>query len=357
MEKKRNGNIGLLKFLFCLMVICLHTNSLAKNNEFILFKTGNIAVEFFFIVSGYFLAQRALKEKYNKTNIGKETIQFIWKKIKSFAPYLLLAFIVELTLRIIFTDISLYQLANSIWNLLLLQVAGFNKYIINIPIWYLSAMLISMAILYPIIKKYKYNYIYLFSPLIVILGLGWLFHDYTSLYSPFTWIFLISKGLLVGFITLNIGAIIYCLNECFIKIKFTKVAKALLTLFEVLGYSFIFLVSFFVERASMYSFHLLLLLIPLILISLSGHTLGQKYLSNSFVYYLERLSLPMYICHHMFVQIVYYFRFFENFSYYTNAFIVIGTTIVVSIILMKLVTKLEKNNYYLDKIKKIFIEE
>jgi len=50
----------------------------------------------------------------------------------------------------------------SIWELLLIGNVGFETKTINGVMWYLSSMLSCMFILYPLLKKYKYNYIYIF---------------------------------------------------------------------------------------------------------------------------------------------------------------------------------------------------
>ncbi len=55
--KKHNGVIGLWKFIFCLLIVVLHTGIGIPNR---IFKFGSIGVEFFFLVSGYLLAKSAV---------------------------------------------------------------------------------------------------------------------------------------------------------------------------------------------------------------------------------------------------------------------------------------------------------
>lgn len=61
MKSKHNGIISLWKFIFCIVIIGFHLNAIQhyKNTNFG-FLYGSIAVEFFFIVSGYLLAKKAL---------------------------------------------------------------------------------------------------------------------------------------------------------------------------------------------------------------------------------------------------------------------------------------------------------
>lgn len=50
-KKKHNGIISFWKFMFSIMIVIFHSENLAFNTDYILFKDGAIAVEFFFIVS------------------------------------------------------------------------------------------------------------------------------------------------------------------------------------------------------------------------------------------------------------------------------------------------------------------
>lgn len=64
MQDKRNYEINLFKFLFSMVVLLFHGNDLipveVRESGFGLFMNGSIAVEFFFIVSGYFFAVSCL---------------------------------------------------------------------------------------------------------------------------------------------------------------------------------------------------------------------------------------------------------------------------------------------------------
>ena len=49
MKKMRNGNIELLRFLFCADIVLYHAGFLPR---------GYVGVEFFFMVTGFFLADK-----------------------------------------------------------------------------------------------------------------------------------------------------------------------------------------------------------------------------------------------------------------------------------------------------------
>jgi len=58
MEKKRNGEIEFLRFVFAVVVVIFHFNSSFNLNAF---HWGRLGVEFFFMVTGVLLAMSAKK--------------------------------------------------------------------------------------------------------------------------------------------------------------------------------------------------------------------------------------------------------------------------------------------------------
>ncbi len=82
-NKRHNGIISFWKFMFSLLVVFKHSANMASNTDNILFLYGSIAVDFFFVISGYFMTKSALKNNTDKNTIGKDTIIYIIKKVKS----------------------------------------------------------------------------------------------------------------------------------------------------------------------------------------------------------------------------------------------------------------------------------
>ena len=90
--------------------------------------------------------------------------------------------------------------------LIKLKQFGFNSPVHPSSVWYLSVMLMSMAILYPIVKKHKENFICICSPVIAILIMGYLAHNFTGINQSYlTWNKLVSTGTLRGFAEINLG--------------------------------------------------------------------------------------------------------------------------------------------------------
>lgn len=160
-NKRHNGIISFWKFMFSLLVVFKHSANMASNTDNILFLYGSIAVDFFFVISGYFMTKSALKNNTDKNTIGKDTIIYIIKKLKAFFPYILISFIIALMVKNWTMPLNISQKINSIWNLFLLEISGIRYTNVLEQTWYISAMIVSMMIIYPCIKKFGKNYIYI----------------------------------------------------------------------------------------------------------------------------------------------------------------------------------------------------
>ena len=174
MKEKHNGEIGLWKFIYCLMIIILHYTVNAKSSVRFGFAGGSIGVEFFFIVSGYLLGKKALKvKKYD--SVGKETYEYIKKRIKGIYPLYIIILLFTFIGFLIIKNYKFYQILNFIWDFLFLRNAGLKYSTLIYVGWYLSVLFIMSLILYPLVVKYKENFLYLIGPVIILLVGGFLF--------------------------------------------------------------------------------------------------------------------------------------------------------------------------------------
>lgn len=358
--KKHNGVISFWKFMFSLMIIIYHGHKFsASPNDNILLAMGSIGVEFFFIVSGYLMAKTALNKKDDKNlkDLGLETLQFIWKKFKVFFPYLLVCFICGLIVKGIYDNLTLRDYILSIFDLFLLRMAGFRETVVNGATWYISAMFICMLILYPLIRKYKYNFVYICCPIIIIFLCGWMYQNHGSLRAPDLWIGFAYKGVIRAFIELCLGALIYPITEKIKKIEFTKIGKILISIIEIFGFIIPFILSQFIEKATRYDYIMLIILSISIILAFSDKTLDQNLFNKKIIFYLEKLSLPMYVSHTFIRTFVNKSSYTLDLSYYGKMGIYIILTFIISIIMMHIIEKLRKKQFYIPKLKKVLVGE
>lgn len=355
---KHNGIISLWKFLFAIVIVFFHTEMFYPGYNNVFFRGGYIAVEFFFIVSGFYFAKSILsEEKTNNNNLGEETVKFLLYKIKSIIPYLCIIFIISTIILVLNTpSIKIKDIINSTWELLLLKGLGFRSTTRVGQWWYLSALFVSMGIFYPIIRKYKENFILCWSPLIVLLSLGYLCHNWLGLNHAYgIWDKFCYTGIIRAIAEMNIGFIIFMINKKFKNINYTKLGKGLLT---ILGESLLMIVLFIISFISFpkhYDYIMLLLIAIAITIFVSEKTYEYEILSNKFFYYLERISLPIYINHMTIIYFVRYYKPFSNMFCMTQSVISVIISIIFSIIEFEIIKKLKKKQT-LEKLKKIFIK-
>ncbi len=351
--KKHNGIISFWKFMFTLLIIAGHIKIHGKfEGQFL--EAYTIGVEFFFLVSGYLMTKNALKK--NNEELGKTTFDYIFKKVKVFFPYILLAFSFGLILNTIRYKLKKYEIIGTIWDMLLLRMAG-AKYFMGVHgvTWYISAMLICMIILYPLLIKYKKNFIYIGAPLIVFVVGGYIAHIYGNISKPTEWCGIVYKGTLRAFFELALGSIIFLVSEKIGNTNFNLLGRIMLTIIEIVGFSSIFFVINLKDSHTKYDFIMILILFISISIAFSEKSLLQKFSNNKYFYFLERISLPMYLNQTWVMDLYYYFFDKQGLSYlklYQNILILIPAIFIVALI-TEPVVKLMKNGFNI--IKKLFI--
>lgn len=357
MDNKRNGIVSLWKFIFSIIIAFFHTTKLYPDLSNRIFKGGYIGVEFFFLISGVYFAKKILESKTSKKeNIGEYTMKFVYSAIKNLIPYIIISFIAIMAITAYFDSFSKRELVNSIWYLTLFRQLGFYSINVTNHLWYLTALLLSYMILCPLIKKYKENFIYIFSPLIVLLGLGYLNHTCGSLNISYgNWDLICYNGMFRAIIEINIGMIIYIIIKKIKEIKFTKIGEILLTLCGEGGLILVLIGTHIADKPGVYDYFYLLLMFISIIIITSEKTLELKVLSNKFVYFLEKLSIPIYINHVPIILLVYYLNI-NTVSPEILAIIAITSTTIISIVEYIIIEKI-KDKKPLNILKKIFIKE
>ena len=174
MAKTRNNLVELARFLFSLLVVGYHVQMAWAGDNLSIFEGGALAVEFFFLISGYFLARSI--EKIGTTEglrILPETGKFMWGKVKGILPVHFVA-IVGIVIVILITRLSSASemILNGLPSVFLVHMAAvwngsFNLALI-VPEWYLSAMLVTMLFLFPIGVMLRRKFKGVFTTLILI---------------------------------------------------------------------------------------------------------------------------------------------------------------------------------------------
>ena len=240
---QKNGFIYFLKFLFSIIILIFHGRAFASNTKNIWFLYGYIGVNFYFIVSGFMFMNSIIKKNEEKINNYLGALKFLVHKLKPFILKLLLTFIFSyiilyhgnlLNFKKIFSD-------GLIAELLQISSVGYT-YSLNASWWYLSVMFIIMFLIYPLVNKHKINFVYYFSPILILLTLGIVKYTNIAIDQHSSIKIFLMNGFYLGIIYLNLGMIAYCLSKILKeKLNMNKITCIVITFFELLGYAFILL--------------------------------------------------------------------------------------------------------------------
>ena len=153
-SSKRVGEMEFLRFVFSVIIVLHHSRNF-MGNETSLFLNGAFAVEFFFILSGFLMMKSVSRMNTQPDNLGVETAQFVKKKYLSLCPDMILSWVIGAVATALISQEALHTvgkiLREGIWELGLLTMTGIRMTTVNDAVWYLSSMLLCMAVLYPIL--------------------------------------------------------------------------------------------------------------------------------------------------------------------------------------------------------------
>jgi len=228
--RRRNITIDLMRSVFA-VVIMIHHSRYVLGDDDCMFLGGSFAVEFFFLVSGYLMMESIARELQRNTllqtadmanplsgqeaaGLGTQTLSFLKRKIKAFLPEFttawLIGFIVAAAAKT-YTGSSLTL--GALWGyfkdyffeLVLVRMTGVYTGGVDGATWYLSSMLLCMAILYPLIKRYPDYMGKVGVWLIALLLLGYMCQTDGHPRSPGKWLGYVFKGNLRAMAELCLG--------------------------------------------------------------------------------------------------------------------------------------------------------
>jgi len=156
MVVQRNNLVELARFLYSLLVVGYHVQMTWAGTKLSVFEGGALAVEFFFLISGYFLARSVERiSSKDKSNIYVEYCRFMWGKLKALLVVHIVA-IIAVIIVILCTKLDSAGdiIVNGLPSMFLIHMiivwnSSFNLALI-VPEWYLSSMLVTMAFMVPI---------------------------------------------------------------------------------------------------------------------------------------------------------------------------------------------------------------
>lgn len=302
-DGKRNGAVDFWKFVFSVVIMCFHSLYFAGSEKYVFYDGANM-VEYFFLVSGYFMAASIMRERPQAMGepVWKRTWQFLLHKIAGMCPEYYIAWAVSFLIKqiaggLLPLDLIAKHLIVSVWELLFLRMAGFNDYNANGATWYISAMLCAMLLLLPFFYKNREFFLHVLAPVLAIGILGYLYATGKTLRGNTDWMGFCYKGLLRAMGVLCLGCVCYLACQKIRDLQLTVFAKALLSLTEMGGCLFA-LYWTFGHATSKMQFLILLLFAAAVTVSCSHQGLLAPLYDNAVSYWLGRFSFPLFLSHH-----------------------------------------------------------
>ena len=162
--KNKAVSIEGLRFVFMIVIAIWHFGRINP------FTHGYIAVDFYFLLSGYLLYGSYVRHKY-------DALKYTVEKLKRFYPEYIFVFIIAflMKLKLLLRDSdALTVFLNAISEGLLINSVGIFSGGVNQPAWYLSVLLVGGGLLYAILHGNKKVAISIIFPLFVLLAYTYL---------------------------------------------------------------------------------------------------------------------------------------------------------------------------------------
>ena len=291
----RNGRIELLRFWARISIVAYHFEWLYVGSAkwFIHYY---IWVEFFFCLTGFFLAFNATKTSQGDEFSG---CKYVWKEFKKLYPLYVVGFLFSVLTS---GDSLCVALWKGKWELLLLSVFDFEEgtaiYNKGGAVSYIGAMLFVSLIFYYLIRYKKRLYVSVVSVICVLIGYAYIINNYGTISAWFQYNGVFSAGIIRAAAGMSVGAMAYLIHSLhsgwpawlkrFIQGMGCMCVVGLTIKGELITYSdVIFMVFVF----------------AIWLVACYEDPLTNKPLLNRFFVFLGKLSYPIFLFHYGIIQV------------------------------------------------------
>ena len=301
---QRESSIDLIKFFLSIVIVFYHFGLVVQG--------GYLAVEGFFMISGYLMMRSMYRADREETLRSDATVRFVWHKYSAiFLPLLFSAIFGFLIYECLIFARAPRQILKNIPLLLFeifpLQVAGFGGYCATGVSWYLSALFLCSALLHPFAKRDPERFSLTACPLIALLGYGLLCVQFSHLDAPCEWMLgLVCSGLVRGLAGICAGCLLYTFVARSKNRPAPSItARALFTCLEVLGWGFVLVCMIYKPylRTSM-DFVAVAALFGVLYIALSQRSLFSLVIHHKWTGVLTQISMYAFLNHYAWNQYV-----------------------------------------------------
>ena len=339
-SKPRNNLVELGRFVYSLLVLGYHVQFSYSDDEVDFFENGALAVEFYFLLSGYFLA-RSLEKlvKDEKTGFFMKVYNFMKNKITALLNVHFLSIVVVIIIILCFDTSNFWDIfLPGIPSIFFVQMAivwsgDFNKALI-IPEWYLSAMLFCMLFMVIIFLLLGQNVKGIYSTIILV-GILILITVIVGLSLITSW--KLNENIVYDIRAwgeMSIGMFSYYLSICIKNKTFGNAFNLILKVVEMIGYLLPVIFGIIPVSANYQAYLMIITVIceflaVTITFSEKGNIIKNKKLNKAFGY-LGAISLPIYLFHPVIITLIDYIN--KSIPKWAKYIIVFPSTLILSLL-------------------------
>lgn len=343
-KNQENYFIDFLRLVFSLCILFYHSWIFAGpfGNGF--FNHGRLAVDFFFIVTGYLMISSAQKQRRSKA-ILKDSFIFIKKKVARLAPALIVTFFIGAVLvfeKKIITDPNIILSGNLLPELFQLGIFGYDLPI-NSAWWYISAMLFVLALLYPLALKFKDDYCRYIAPLVIVIALGFVLNFKIDINDPMIMGFFLRNGFWKALIFIPLGNIAFYISKLLKKKKLKNATIIAASIIEPIMYVILIANLYYLFMSP---FLYAILLTANIALTFSGITYSSKVFKHkiwkklgNYGFYIFLCNIPVrsFIVHH-FASLGYSYRHIFFYFITISCLVAAFVYLIVEVLYKKFIT-------------------
>lgn len=301
--KSKNGFIEFCRFIFVLSIVSHHAMFLSDKPGYIPLWGGYIAVEFFFILSGYLMYASYSKNKAVKDKQGG-AIHQVYQKFKRFYLYFFISWgtiFVMMHVESGNTDFHtlFWEFIFGIPQLLFLQCVGLagtgNNY--NGTMWFASALLIGILIVYPLMCRCGKYFVTAIAPALCLICYGNVMRIGESLGSVHNWAGPVQAGCLRAVAGLCLGSVCCYLVKLIPKHELTKLGNAIVSFFQL---GLVAFSLFLMSRTYGYTDIVqVMVFVLLITISFAEATTVNRIFDSKIFFSLGKFSMIVFVTQHV----------------------------------------------------------
>lgn len=295
---KRNGEIDFWKFVASFFIVLFHTRTFYEPD--IVPSGFAMAVEFFFIATGYFLAASVYRDQrpFDRHTIGTETVRFMKHKAEGFLYYFLIGFLFSAAVFVYQYGLRACLKTESLMNYFFEFTLLSNVTVTPSPVlpvdWYLSAMLAALFLIYPLFRRNKDLFSAWIAPILGFGGIGYILSVYGVFAASADGVFP-PKNVIRAGVSICLGVVCYrlagALREKKLKLP-GKLACSAAAMCAVLG----MFASFFFVKGKSQAFVIVFAMV-FVTVCMSGHSVFSRFFPAGLCKRLGQFGLALYLSH------------------------------------------------------------